>query len=594
MTMNIDEYLKNLRNDLDSQLTNMGAQLNNPYHPQQAQRNTLQSMTPQATNEYFCEEEWEKDTPQEYNQIGILLTNTKVLAEKYECNRQEIHSILNSFISNSAGYQQGWFLLDCADYADRIDDGTFYLPYNELISDFIESNQLQVGADLCLFIIGGDDVIPIPLIEDPYGTSDDGRMPTDMAYCFSDTFLADLLGSGNHCIGEEYVRNNVSRLPLEDGSMNSNPRDDIERYLSQSLRYMCIGIDVDKTLMTSHLDWADNSNTMSHHLPLVCNHEDGITHGDMYVSPKLKARDSSTCDAYVSTMKKADMLVFNLHGGNQRGASGFYSNDEAFSIDMMLKSKAPVLNTVACFGARYHGYARKDSMLLSAIYNGPVMLYSGSLISVPMMDDASQHYPEGATPKPGSGSEKLMPIICTYQYSGMPAGKAMLLAKLDYFSVYRAIERDDFSLATAMMFGLYGNPMLYFQRIDDVVLRAREEQIFPSEAISSSTPIHLKHSRRVYEKNDHEQSASLVETIRQTVDNNLSVIHQQLAEHLYQQLGLEPRWLTAIDEFEMEDLWGNLLDGFTLEYDDLSKTFGNKTWVETDKEGRVTRVTTTK
>ena len=104
------------------------------------------------------------------------------------------------------------------------------------------------------------------------------------------------------------------------------------------------------------------------------------------------------------------MLLFNLHGADSPNMSGFYNDeDEAFNIDMLAESNALVFNTVACFGARYHGYSRDKSMLLSSLYEYNFLLYAGSLIPVPM---THLDVPEGVEVHEGSGSEHLMPIFC--------------------------------------------------------------------------------------------------------------------------------------------------------------------------------------
>lgn len=79
--------------------------------------------------------------------------------------------------------------------------------------------------------------------------------------------------------------------------------------------------------------------------------------------------------------------MFNLHGADAEGMCGFYSEDEAFNPSLLNQGRARVFNTVACFGARYAGYERNDSMLLSALYGGGVLLYTGSLIPVPMFSN---------------------------------------------------------------------------------------------------------------------------------------------------------------------------------------------------------------
>ena len=117
-------------------------------------------------------------------------------------------------------------------------------------------------------------------------------------------------------------------------------------------------------------------------LPLLYNNDDPeLIRNGMYISPKLLTQDAESLGIYCKSLDNADMLMFNLHGADAKGMCGFYSEAEAFNPSLLSHGKARVFNTVACFGARYAGYDRNDSMLLSALYGGGVLLYTGSLVT---------------------------------------------------------------------------------------------------------------------------------------------------------------------------------------------------------------------
>ena len=529
-------------------------------------------------------------------QQGILFTDTMRLAGKYSCGRGEVLRLLKSFVGDSLSYGHHWLLLDAADYQKELGPNPAWFDYNEIVSDFKMGMGLASGPSLSLFIIGGDDVIPIPMVADPYGTSM-GLLPTDMAYCFSGLFLADLMDGSERVLSLDYVRNNVSRLPLEDGMMNTSLEDDLQSYFNLCSLYSEEGIPVEGVVMTSNADWIPASVTMSHHLPLLHRESDpDLVRNGMYISPDLMADDISTQRTYLPEIEKAGMLVFNLHGADQVGYSGFYSTDEAFSIDMLRKSNARVLNTVACFGARYHGYDRNDSMLLSSMFGAGKLLYSGSLIPVPMIADEDQDVPPGTHMNCGSGSEKFMPIFCLYQFMGVPAGQAMLQAKLDYFNSFRTIERDDFSLATAMMFNLYGNPMLFVQPDQRVIAAAKEEYVFPdtSDSVQSiMEPLHLKEKKRLVTTKNGDPG-SLLSEVRGLVDANLSFIREKIQRELYDRLGLPARNLACIDSYSRKTVSGSVEEGYMFTYLDRDKAFGNMVLVELDKNGSILKVVKTK
>lgn len=611
--MNIDEYLNNLQNDLDNQLSQFG--LGRSHASGQQSEDNLDDFkfcpecgTKVDADAQFCpncgtrleilEEDpvHEEDNPLSDNlpddKVGIIFTNTQKLAEKYGCSQDEVKAVIESFREQSREHGMEWYLLDAPEYVEDRDD-PFWLDYNEAIADFMQEYELPRGVKVPVFIIGGHDVIPIPMVEDVFGSSDTGRIPCDMCYCFGGNFFSDLWDYGDHSITEDYVRNNVSRLPLEDGEMETSLADDLGGYFERCLEYYDDGLSVDAVMMEANASWLPASKTMSEHLPLVNNADDpDMVQDGMYVSPPVSTEDEDSVEPVIDTLDECGMLLFNLHGAGGEGMSGFYNDDgEAFSTAMLNNTEAQVLNTVACYGARYHGFQRDDSMMLSALYNNGFLLYAGSLIPVPMTE---LDVPDGVEVHEGSGSEHLMPIYCMEQFRGLPVGEAMMRAKLEYFNTFRFMERDDFSMATMMMFSLYGNPMLRLQPKEEVLQRAAECHVLPVLPQNKRIPpIKKKRMQRVLVKDDH-KGQSLLDEVRGLVDANLAAIHTQVQQHLYDALGLEPRWLDHVDSFELSDNKGFCQKGYCYTYVDRSKPYAQKSMVEVTIKGAVTRVFRTK
>lgn len=610
--MDLDDYLSRLNNDLESQLS----RFNQSFTPDTSSAEENVSMgeslfCPEcgfknpASAKFCCNcglpltdsnsedvrEIEECDCEYVWDCQGILYTNTAILAEKYNCEPEDVFNVLDRFCEVAQNYDMYWFLVDAKDY--DIEDYDNWLEHNKLISRIIKDNELASGIKAPLFIIGGHDVVPIPMANDVFGTADDGYIPCDMCYCFEGDFINEMWEDGDCCLDESCVRNNVSRLPLEDGKLDSSLEDDLEAYFERCCDFYDDGIGVSDVMMTANASWLPASKTMSEHLPLLHNADDNseMVQDNMYVSPPVSTDDEDSMKPVNKTLGCVEMLLFNLHGADSPNMSGFYNDeDEAFNIDMLAESNALVFNTVACFGARYHGYSRDKSMLLSSLYEHNFLLYAGSLIPVPM---THLNVPEGVEVHEGSGSEHLMPIFCMEQFSGIPMGEAMMHAKLEYFNTFRHMERDDFSLATIMMFSLYGNPMLRMQRSEEVLRRAKEEHVLPILPQSKKTPIRMKLTERLVTCNN-EASSSLLDQIRGLVDSNIDATHQTMQQHLYDQLGLEPRWLTHIDSFSIPNGDGSYEVGYSYAYDDKSRHYGGKQWVETDTCGNVKRVITTK
>ena len=527
------------------------------------------------------------------DRYGIILTNANALARKYGCSTQDVYDVFNDFIQNAYDQRMYWTFLDIAQYGmDSANEPPSWIECNEAVSRCIVENKLTAGADLHLFIIGGDDVIPIPRVEDPwpYGSE---RIPTDTCYAFEGTYIVDLLDNRDSDFTVGCARNNVARLPLEDGKLSTDIRSDLGAYFNISGMYGD-GIPVGNVLMISNRDWIPASCTMTQHLPLLYNNDDPeLIRNGMYISPKLLTQDAESLGIYCKSLDNADMLMFNLHGADAKGMCGFYSEAEAFNPSLLSHGKARVFNTVACFGARYAGYDRNDSMLLSALYGGGVLLYTGSLVSVPMFSNGETDEVRELILNPGTGSEVLMRLYPLYQFKGMTGGKAMLQAKCDYFNMCRNIEDDCFSMSTALMFCLYGNPMLNVRRSDHVIESALRNDAMPPAAVKADgMPLRKTMRQRLMQKDMNSQS--LIDQIRGYVDDNLNAIRTMVEQHLYRQLGLNPLTLDSIDQFSRPTIDGNYEMGYSFNYHDPNRQFAADTFVEVDAKGKTKRIYTTK
>ncbi len=574
-----------------------------PTMPQQHVQKEVNGVTtppplPGAPQQPMAEQQTAQ--PELIEQYGVLFTNSVKLSYKYGCQPTEVYEVLNQFIQQSEQLLMHWYLFDAAN-VDGLTDSDYWGDYNNALEQYLQQNGFQLGIGTPVWIIGGADVVPLPEISNPMYS---GNIPTDMPYCYYTGFFDDLWDGDHTLVGP---RNTISRLPLEEGEMQTSIADDLSSYFN--LCAMTQGeIKVDGVTMASNTAWRDNSVTMSHHLPLLHVSTNDVQEVDegMYMCPKLvspneeDAFDEKAYHDYLQAAQQSGMLLFNLHGSDQAGYAGFYGESQAscvesFNLDMLRQSNGRVLNTVACFGARFKGYERDDSMLLSSMLGGGYLLYAGSSVSVPMIGDEEQEWPAGTIQYPGSGSEKFMPIYCYYQFCGLPAGQAMMQAKMDYFNTFRHMERDDFSLSTIIMFSLYGNPMLHVRRRDDVVQRAQQLQVLPQlhSDKAMNAPICHMQSKCLLNKEQLQQSKSLLDQVRSITDANLQAIHQGVQQYLYDSLGLDPRWLDQVDAFQYGNSKEMKQTGYRYCYDINNRHF-RKTIIEVNKQGSITRKITFK
>ena len=261
------------------------------------------------------------------------------------------------------------------------------------------------------------------------------------------------------------------------------------------------------------------------------------------------------------------------------------------NLTLLRDSNARVFNTVACFGARYTGYERSQSMLLSALYGGGILLYTGSLISVPMYYDRETDEARQLLLNPGTGSEVFMRLYALYQFKGMTAGKALLQTKCDYFNMCRHVESDGFSLSTAMMFCLYGNPMLHVRRRKHVIESALQNDAIPPAPVKSAKiPLRKANRVRLMEKSE---KGSMLSEIRGVVDGNLAAMRTIVERNVYDQLGIPPRLLSSIDRISRPAANGEVTT-YSYNYHNPDSVFAAYIFVEVDDKGRTKRIYTTK
>ena len=508
----------------------------------------------------------------------IIFTDTSKLAFKYQTTQEDILSLIDRNLLNRNDVE--FLLLDVSDYQEELANNSAWEGYKDILSDFMAGMGLAPSPKLCLFIIGGDDVIPMPRIPNPLGF--DEPLHSDFLYCFKDNDLQIVDAKAAQC--------NTGRLPLEDGILKTSLNEDLQSYFNLAGMMLDSGIDIDNVLMTSTQSWLPASNDMLKGLPIESPYPvANATNDKMYVSPQLDLEDRYVSNYYKQNLGQADLLMFNLHGADYPGYSSFYgegaeghNTPEAFNIDMLRYSNARVFNTVACFGARYIGYERTDSMLLSAMYGGGIVLYAGSCTTA-LGRSGQYHVAAQDILIPTGMSESFMKLYTLSLFSGVTAGEAFLRAKCDYFNTCRSLDGDEEAIATILMFNLYGLPALWVNKREVVTDEGR--------GLKSALP--LKKSRVSYKVLfDKKQGGNggLLADVQMRVDRNLSIIRKTIEERLYAYWGLNPFDVSRIEQISEN----NLPKGYRFEYSKKNLYFSQRSWAYTDMTGNIKDVIHTK
>jgi hypothetical protein len=360
------------------------------------------------------------------SKLGVIFTDTAVLADKYNCHRQEVIDVIGNYIHGCHDRGIDWQLVDVGghDFDYIFSKRATWEDYRQALADNCAGMGWKTDCDTPLFIIGGDDVIPIPNIpeDNKILIPESKGLQIDTFYCYPPEF--DLLQELTQFLSNGYNKGelydffmakavfNVSRLPFERGDVPFDLHKDLGGYLTKSLASNGT-IKVDKMLPVTAFRWYFSTLKTVENMPLLpLGPNNGCHMSDIFVSPLLRISDNPNdkpaMGEFFSALGKADMLMFNLHGHYYPKITGFVGEGDvlvedndgnmsfeqplAFDIGLLGNCKnTKVLNTEACYGARYvytgEGgnieYSRSESMLLYALYNSEVLLYAGSCESSP-------------------------------------------------------------------------------------------------------------------------------------------------------------------------------------------------------------------
>lgn len=503
---------------------------------------------------------------------GILMTDIDALAKKCKKKRSSIETIFNSFIEGSALIGIHWELLDAnqGTYEYAFEEYTDWRAYDLVIEDFICGMGLEPSENLGLFIIGGDDIIPMPKVDCPLAGITNNPLDVDYMYCF--------LGGDS-----SVIRCNVGRFPLENGFVKDG-LELIEDYFNKCLAtYDGVGLDVNKGVMTSTESWLPSSHEMIRDLPIqTLVPEYNCTDKNLFVSPKLDSTDEKTQAKFNEAIGDADFLMFNLHGSDGYENASYYGEDknhrsypEAFTSDNIFSTTAIIINSTACYGGRYVGYDRGHSLLLQGIY-GSALLYTASCTTALGRGNGWSETVDLLMP--AGMSETLLKLYSLYLYRGIDAGQALLKAKTDYFQTCRETDGENESLATILMFNLYGNPLLNMKPKMEKDNRSKSADIDSSKnGIKLSTGV-------------EGAVCAVTNEVREQIDSNLDDIRETIKDKLYKEFGLEPE-----DFAEMNTIVQDGVEkGYVLTYSKNVGLFTRKVFAKTDLEGNVKDIIHTK
>ncbi len=559
---------------------------------------------------------------------GVIFTDISKLALKYfgQINfrvwnsegKEELHSylplitaIFDRYISECKKMGIFYDLLDASEriYGHILDFDHSWRGYQKILDEYCNDYGINSENPYGLFIIGGDDVIPMPTVHNPMSFPQDEAIGISAAEC---TLDADILYSfasekislnKNNDVCMKFIaelpRFYVGRLPLENGAIVDSIYSDlyefddngnsiggyfhraVEAYRpglkTDGKTFKPTGMEINSPLAVAGFRMKETMCSIIEGIPMrKLGNIPGVSEDNVFLSPGIDLGDrNENTETYIDTVRDSDMLVFVLHGSNKASSSGFYGDPGglcAFDPELFPMSRNKVFAGICCWGARFIGYGRDCSALMKAIFSN-TLIYIGSSRS-----SAGGFW----RCKRCEFSEAMLKYSSNYLLQGYDAGEALYKSKIGYIEKYLLYDNPYVAFATIMEFNLFGDPLLnvcpMLPKTDDfdtTVLEDANETCIPEDGYL------VRKFDLVYSSQPHK--SSMLSEVRGMVDDNFKSIHTAISESLYRAYGIEPRSLYCA--YRMTEPSGE--QGYSLKYKMSEGYVEHNTIVETDLSGNI-------
>lgn len=549
---------------------------------------------------------------------GIIFTDTRIIANKYKKTKsKDVAKIIQEFIEQSLKLNNfQWELIDLGseEMKGALSKVPSWMDYAQLLSDYADGVGIKKCAQTPLFIIGGSDVIPMPEFYASIGHDIKTIEDSDFLYCFPIDYAWKKVSINDAIF-------NVARLPLDYAASNiieSTVEKDLGTYFDRALETLKNGISFTYAMMTANSgktdrnDWTWTSADVMAKLPQQQLENDCVlTKDNMFICPALDVLgeeylSNEFVEEYKRHLEKTDMLFINLHGSPNKSMSGYLGAEDhtaywGMTTELIKQLHIPIINAFPCYGARYGRYYfdnndgsfpeyeiydREDSMLLTAFYEGEVLLFTGSCTSsmcsnVIGSGSATDHINDSSHPvdllMPAGYAEAMLKLYACYLIKGEPAGYAFLHAKIDYLNYRAQYEKQDLVFLTLNQFNLFGCPTLY---LSPQSATRQLEETFRSFHVESKELPEINYKK---EFDKFEQGIDgVLNRVRSLVDRNLKDLDEKIRKQLYDAIGLTEDNLTRIESVEYN---GN--QTYNLTYSKKNPLYPEFYIVQTDKQGNI-------
>ncbi len=488
------------------------------------------------------------DTPR---RRGILMTNIVKLSERFAVAPQQIYELLESYTNSLLKCGVEYTILDLSDKGC----GDSWMEHTRLLTRFfVEGGYKGSSEPTFLFIVGGDDIVPMPVIDNLYYHASvaagnkkyrDTTIDTDLPYAY-------LLGEQTQKMiyrGELFNQMPylcVGRLPFDE-------RCGIEvviEYLKRSFNcHMSGGVQIKSSYGQTFRDWNNESTITSSVMNdsgLLPNYSakysSEFAHNNLLTSPGVVV--GNVRQAFNTS---ADLLFFNMHGSDNPMNPNFMGSSVSFSPEeLTLLERDNIVVSEACYGAKFKGLESDKSMLLSALKSRTLVYFGSSRIAL------------GGGGYKYERVEDLMSADLYFKYlldgitlGGFPVGYSVEYARRQYIKARPKLGLRDF--LTIAEFNLFGDPSIMSQIANEESEGSEESKAEPMEMV----PLAQDRDEAGFEVetlyDSESQGGSLLGMIRGYVDSSIKEIVDTMNKELYELHGLKPRELTIVNRTKYRD-----------------------------------------
>ncbi len=517
---------------------------------------------------------------------GIIFTNVDLLAKHLSADRKAVLDVINGFIFSKASYGVHYRLVDAGNYTYRkrgflgrtktvrLDLDSSLWEYMDVLMDAHDPDAEEIEY---MFIIGGDEVIPMPCIAHYVPGITDKDIDTDLVYSYPyGPEMAEAIADQTFFTYQPLYH--VGRLPMPlDAGFN-----ELAEYLARAAA-CSDGVPLGYAYGQCDPNWKLVSTVVSSVLDycgLMLDYSSMLTedycHKGLILSPMVK---SGSVGRVFNT--KAGIYYFNLHGGRAKESRGYFgeSVDKTWSgvviqpENMMTCEQPNIAFSEACYGGRFIGLDKRHSMMMSSIFNMTMTFVGSSRVAWGNVDGGASSADQVGT----CCADDMASTYLRYMLMGATSAEALYMARAVVLN--SGSPGDPYAAATATEFNLYGDPSTKLKLPDG---QEKQGKAMESTLVKKGTSIGCN-MKNVSEKPE----GSILEQVRGAVDANLRQIRSMVDEYLYSNYKVTPRQLDGI--FSAEYANGEKVLFFNYDLAD-DKEFQSKMTVATGMSGEVKKI----